>query len=303
MSLRSLDFLFREAGINLRRDRLITFAAATTVGVALTILGASLLFFLNLRLWTERVASRIEVMAYFNSVPRERAENVTATVGGWPGVREAVFVPQEEAWEELRKTLARGGELTDTKNPLPDAVRVVATDPVLVPRLAARLEGLPEIETTKPTSAESRNPRSVLRSILALRNGAQIALLVVGILMSLAAVLIVHNTIRLTLLARWREIGIMQLVGATDLFVAAAFLLEGAFHGAVGAALSWAILLPAYSYLRHLAAQSHPLLLLVTPLAAWQLAFALLGWGVFVGVSGSLLAVRKFLHSRPHWET
>jgi len=126
---------------------------------------------------------------------------------------------------------------------------------------------------------------------------------VIGFLVAIAGVFIVHNTIRLALHARRREIYIMQLIGAGRGVIAAPFLLEGILHGALGAALSCCVLLPAHMYLRSLSERSTLFLLLAPDNALITFGVGLIVAGAFLGLTGSAFSVRRYLRRKPEWQS
>jgi cell division transport system permease protein len=126
---------------------------------------------------------------------------------------------------------------------------------------------------------------------------------IVAILVSVAAVVVIHNTIRLTLHSRWREIYIMQLVGATRSLIAAPFLLEGIIHGLLGATVTCCILIPVHMYLRSVASRSAPFWALAPDYQLLHFGLAVIAAGAVLGLTGSAFSVRRYLHRKPRWHT
>ena len=291
-----INFIFREAARQMRRERLIAIATISTVAVLLLVLGALVLFYLNLSLWTGRIAQELEVWAYFaKDVPRAEAERTAAQVGQWAEVASAEFVPKEEGMRKLRTYLPGSAALRGLGNPLPDGVRLRVRDPRLVPAVAWRLAGLPGIKDVLPTPLVER--------VIKVKRAITWAGGIIAALVTVAGVFIVHNTVRLALHSRWREIYIMQLVGATRTFVAAPFIVEGLVHGFLGAAAACCLLIPAHMYLRSLSARAAPFFLLMPDRAMLTFGLCLLLTGAFLGLTGSIVSVRRFLLRRPDWHT
>jgi len=291
-----INFIFREAARQMRRERLIAIATISTVAVLLLVLGALVLFYLNLSLWTGRIAQELEVWAYFaKDVPRAEAERTAAQVGQWAEVASAEFVPKEEGMKKLRTYLPGSSALRGLGNPLPDGVRIRVRDPRLVPAVAWRLAGLPGIKDVLPTPLVER--------VIKVKRAITWAGGIIAALVTVAGVFIVHNTVRLALHSRWREIYIMQLVGATRTFVAAPFIVEGLVHGFLGAAAACCLLIPAHMYLRSLSARAAPFFLLMPDRAMLTFGLCLLLTGAFLGLTGSIVSVRRFLLRRPDWHT
>jgi cell division transport system permease protein len=292
----TLEFVLRETGLHLRRERLIAIATVSTVAVLLVLLGTIVFFLLDLRAWTHRMADELEIWGFFDKdVPREDALKASEPIGAWPEVRSVKFVTKEEGWERQRQTFAGSAAFRDIENPLPDAVRIKAREPEQVANVAHRLEEVPGIHTVNWGG-------SLARSLVKFKRAVDGAGIVASLLALVAGVFIVHNTIRLGLHSRWREIYIMQLVGATRSLIAVPFLLEGMLHGTLGAALACCVLIPAHMYLRSLTARSAPFLLLAPDSILLPSSLGLLLVGALLGVTGSTLSVRRYLRQKPEWQ-
>lgn len=297
-----IDFVCRETLLHLRRERLIAIATVSTVAVLFLVLGAIVLFLLNVRLWTERMAQELEVSAYFTrEVARADALAASREIAAWPEVQSAVFVPKEEGWKWLQERLAGSVNLRGLDNPLPDKVCVRVRDPELVGEVAEKLEGVDGVQDVVPSAAAQRAPGSFAKGVLRLRRAVTLAGIIVSVLVAVAGIFIVHNTVRLALHARWREIYIMQLVGATRAVVAAPFLLEGAVHGLLGAAGAACLLVPTHMYLRSLSAHSAPFFFLAPDSMLLPFSLYLLLAGAVLGLTGSIASLRRFLRRRPEW--
>ena len=294
MILRRLEFVMREMALALVRHPLMTFAAVSSAAAALAIVGGAALLWFNLNRWGEQVLSEVQVTAYLRRyLPRPQAMVVYGQVRSWPEVRRAAFVTQEELLERLQRRLGSNpGLLRLNPNPLPDAIEVQTVDAEQVRGLARRLVALPDVE--RVISAQT-----TLRTLLTMRRVVRLIGLVGGGLLALGALVIISNTIRLTLFARRREISIMQMVGATDRFVAAPFVLEGVAHGLSGALVACAILIPGYLALAR-AWQNHlPAFPPLPQRDLVDLAIALVAAGVLFGAAASLASVGRFLRHQP----
>jgi cell division transport system permease protein len=285
--LRTIEFALGQALTNIRRHSLMSAAATSTVAVALCIVGAAGLFLANVNLWTRRVVGEAEVYVYVSKrLSRSDALALQQRINSLPQVAATVLVRREDAYRDLAAHLGRS--LSGVPNPLPDAIRVRTHDASQVSDMATVVGAWPEVE--KVVHAEK-----TIRVLLTVRRMVGIGTVVAGALLALAAMLIVHNTIRLTLGARRREIGIMQLVGATPSFVAAPFLLEGAFHGVVGAVLALALLIPGYAYIHHILGRNLTLLPLLPLGALVDCGVLLVGGGLVIACLATALSLVRFM--------
>ena len=293
-----LEFIWRETLLQLRRERLIAISTISIVAVLLVLLGANLLFLTNLRLWTGRTAAEVEVSAFFTrGYDRLSAQRAAKEIALWPEVESVRFIPREEGWEQLQKSLTGSRQLRGfDASVLPDAVFVRVHDPSQAEPVAKKLQAVVGVKDVPNAFGD------FARAVVRFKRAVTWAGIVVAILVGLAGLFIVHNTVRLALYARWREIYIMQLVGATRSLIAAPFLLEGAIHGAVGAWLACCVLIPTHMYLRTVAARSAPFFLLQPDQALLPFGCYLVLGGALLGVIGSAFSLRRFLRRKPEWQ-
>lgn len=297
MGLSTVDFIIQEVATNLRRDRVITFATVAVVAVAVCVLGGVMLLFLNLGLWTERVADELKATVYLKSdVSRAQAMTLRSQLARWPNVSAAKLVTKEEGWEKFQRIYPITGRLERFPIPWTDAIEVHASSAEKVPGIVKRLAALRETKDLVPTPQEVGTQGSVPQQIIRLRHWVRSAAFVLSLVMALAGFLIIHNTIRLSLFARRREIAIMQAVGATPRFITAPFMIEGAVHGLVGATLACCILVPIHMYLRAQAANAGWAWIQLLPdNELLAVAAVLIFGGALLGAAGAWLSLRRYL--------
>jgi cell division transport system permease protein len=304
VSWNTVDFVCRETALHLRRERLIAVTTISTIAVLMLVLGSLVLLMLDIRSLTHNLRDMLEVRAYFpRDFPRARAQEAAKAVARWPEVRTAKLLPKEEGWRWLSRTIVSSRKLRGMENPLPDGIAAYVKEPELVPRVAAKLEALRGVKDVVPSAAESKQKGGFTYRLIQgkqILTGAGVA---VSLLVALAGVLIVHNTIRLALHSRWREIYIMQLIGAGRGVIAAPFLLEGMLHGALGALLASCLLLPAHMYLRSLSAESLPFVVLAPDNLLTWFGLGMFAAGAALGLTGSAFSVRRYLRKKPEWQT
>lgn len=292
MHIRTLVYFIREAFVNLRKNSLIAIAAISTVMISLLLLGFVLLVVVNINFLSQQLSSKVEIAAYMrrDSTEKER-ESVHSKIQDMPDVKEVRFVSKEEALGMLQKSMGDKVRMEDiiAANPLPDAFEVKVKDAHAVTRVAKALKSIPEVE-------EVVYGQEILSKLLSISYGVQVVGLVSIALLGLATILLIMNTIRLTVFARRKEIRIMQLVGATDWFIRWPFLLEGTFQGLIGATVSCVFLWFGYGELMEFLKHTMPFLPFVQDkMMMIHLCAILSAFGVFLGSMGSLLAVGRFL--------
>jgi len=290
--LRTVEFFLQEVAANLRRNGLMTLAAVVIVTLSLTVLGTFFLLMLNLQTLAQQEASKVEVNAFLRSnLTEETISALQADIASLSGVVAVRYVSPTEGLQQLQAELGLEflSELAAEENPLPGKFEIKTASSDQVPQVAAQvadLEGIEEVTYGGEIVVRLN------RLVHALRAVGLTALVLLG----LATCGIIHNAIRLTIVARHREIRIMQLVGATRWFIRTPFLLEGLFHGLTGAVLACILLLAGYRQAVSVAATVLPWLKLVHPetlMPAFSLALLAVG-GVF-GAAGSIISLNRFL--------
>jgi cell division transport system permease protein len=208
--------------------------SVATIGTSLVLVGAFGLLLANMRGLLDEFGDALQVTAYLEDglTPDAQQElaRVAATVEGVSAVR---LVSEEEALERFRSGVGRGAALLEglSENPLPASLELTLEpdrrSAAGLEIVVASLDGLPGIAEL---SSGADWVEGYLRA-LALVRGIGIGL---GVILALATLLIVANTIRLAILSRRDELEILSLVGASRVFVSTPFLLEGLLQGAAG---------------------------------------------------------------------
>jgi cell division transport system permease protein len=276
----------------LRRGGLMTVAATTTMLVALTVAGGGALVSANLVHVAALLEDQVEVVVLLrDGLAPAQQRRTLAAVEALPGVRRAVLVGRAEALRRLQTAYGMPASLAESlpSNPLPDSIEVRVHD-------AARVRGVAEAARRLPGVDDVVFGTPVVDRLVAVTRAVRISAGVVAGVLAAAALLIITNTIRLTVSARRQEIEIMTLVGATPGFIRGPFLWEGALQGALAAAAASCLLGGGYAWLAARVAASLPFLPLLSPAAVLPGVVALV-WaaGIAVGVGGSALGLRRYL--------
>ncbi|MBE9111718.1 ABC transporter permease [Nodosilinea sp. LEGE 07298] len=293
--LTKFDYLLRETLLGLRRGGWMNWAAISTITVLLFLFGISLQSTWQLERLLNQFGSQLEVSAYLQS--GFQASDLKPVVEAFPDVVTVTPVTKESAWADLVADLGLSdiaGATDQLKgNPLVDELKVKARDSEAVPAIASQLQALDGID-------EVRYIDEAVTRLAQLNDGLKWASLFVITILTLTATAVITTTIRLIVLARRREIEVMQLVGATRIWIYLPFILQGAAFGLAGATVAWGLLFAVQRFLTELATQQADFIqfvvqgLALTPQQLILLPASLLGLGTLVGLIGSLLAVRKF---------
>ncbi|HIK55631.1 MAG TPA: ABC transporter permease [Synechococcales cyanobacterium M55_K2018_004] len=289
------DYLLRETLLGLRRGGWMNWAAVSTVTVLLFLFGLSLQSSWQLEGLLGQFGSQLEISVFLET--GVQAETLQPLVARIPEVTEVVSISKEVAWQELVNELGisdiRGATEQLNGNPLVDELKVKARSSEQVSPLAEKLgqmEGVDQVQYVD----------EAVQRIAQLNQGLNWVSLVITTMLSLTAIAVITTTIRLIVMARRREIEVMQLVGATNTWIYLPFVLQGVAFGVVGAVISWGMILGIQEFVGGLLAQQADFIQFLaqgfqlSPEKSLLLPLALLGLGVSVGFVGSLFAVRKF---------
>lgn len=293
--LTKLNYLMRETLLGLRRGGWMNWAAISTVTVLLFLFGVNLQASWQLERLLNQFGSQLEVSVYLQEAAEPTA--LQASVAALPEVASVTVVPREEAWASLIKDLGVADIAAATDqlngNPLVDELRVQVRDAETVASLAQRLKQLPGVDTVQYLA-------EAVQRLDQLNRGFRWLSVSVTTLLTLTAIAVITTTIRLIVMARRREIEVMQLVGATTGWIYFPFILQGLAFGVAGAAIAWGLLGAVQQFLRSLLVQQADFIqflaqgLALSATEQTVLSLVLLGFGGSVGLLGSLLAVRRF---------
>ncbi len=239
------QFVFQEVWTGLRRNLTMTIALVVVVAISLSLLGTGLLFVKQVdntrTYWQGRVQLSIYLCTATSASPQCK-QNGPATVTQRnsifhdltalksQGVEAVYYESQAQAFQRFKKDFAQDRSFSSlvTQSEIPDSFQVKlrnaqADYPVVAGTVAGR-QGVDNIV----------NVQSILSNFYKLLDGARNAVIVVAIILVIAAILLVANTIRLSAFNRRRETSIMRLVGASNFYVQLPFLLEGIIAGIFG---------------------------------------------------------------------
>jgi cell division transport system permease protein len=245
------------------------------------------------------VRSKVLVDVYFKrSATKADIDRVTRLVRQTPGVGKVQFISTQQALESQRKQ--GRGEYFDLlgSNPLPDLLRVTPKDPSDIDHVrdalapAAPSGGRSVID---PAIDEVQDRKNDTDKILSATRVVKLTMALLAGLLVVASVLLVANTIRLSLYARRREVEVMKLVGATDWFIRWPFVLEGVLVGAIGGALAVVLLGVVKLALVDPLAADFALIAAPRTINFPLLIVVLLIASIAVSALGSGLSLRRFL--------
>jgi cell division transport system permease protein len=235
-----LDYVARETAANLFRNVTLTLASVLTVVVSLTLFGSALLLRQGVENANDRFKGGIEFIVYLQpQVTADQKDSVQRDLDDNPDVRDYTYVNQDETFEEFKRLFANSPQLVDSVTPeiLPSSFRVAprVQDPEVVKALGDQFE-------SKPGVYEVVFAFEVVQRIQETFNKIGVRFLAAAVLLLVAALMLILNTIRVAMFARRREIEVMKLVGATNWFIRVPFIVEGIIQTLLGAAVAVGIM-------------------------------------------------------------
>lgn len=291
-------FFIREALRSLGRNAVPSFAALASVLVTLLVLGVFIPIVQATTGAANEVRGRVLVNVYLDAgASAADAARVKALLSGNAAVEKVEFVSKAQALREEKAKNPEAYELLGS-NPLPDTFRVTPKDPdetnELISALAPQTPGGgvtavdPAIDVVKSSKDDTQKILTATK-VVKYTTGLLAALLVI------ASILLISNTIRLSLFSRRREIQVMKLVGATDGFIRWPFVLEGVIVGALGALLAVLLLGVMKVALVDPLVSDFALLAAPDTIGFGVLVAVLVAAGIAVSAVGSAISLRRFL--------
>jgi cell division transport system permease protein len=294
-----LGFFLREATRSMSRNAVPSFAAMASVLVTVLVLGMFIPVVQATTGAANDVRGRVLVNVYLKTTSKpadvDRVRGLLASKVDHVG--RVQYVSKAAALAEQRKRYPEAYDLLGS-NPLPDTFRVTPDKPdnalALRDALSPAAPGGGRT-TIDPAIASVKNSRDDTQKILVATRVVKLTTGLLTVLLVVASVLLVSNTIRLSLFSRRREVEVMKLVGATDWFIRWPFVIEGIVLGAMGGAVAILLLLVGKIALLDPLTQQFSLLAAPDTIHFGLLVAVLLLASVSVSAAGSGLSLRRFL--------
>lgn len=290
---KNVGYLLREGIRSIFRHGFMSFAAICVTVACLIIMGSFSLILYNLNIMVQDLEQENEILVYVDENLNEaEAKSVGSQINLIENVHQSQFVSREEALENFvekqgDENLFAGLDATTLRH-----------------RFVVTLEDNSKMEQTveliRPISgvAEISAPYELEEGFRTIERALQIASVAIIAVLLIVTLFIISNTIKLAMLDRKDEIAIMKMVGATDGFIRLPFFVEGFVIGLMGAAIAFILQWGLYDFLvKNIASVDSLQLFHFVPFGEvlWVMIPAFTIAGLFVGVFGSLMSIRKFL--------
>jgi cell division transport system permease protein len=295
MRLGLLVYFLRKALGNIRANPFLSLVTLSTIAISMLILGLFSLIYLNVQQSLHQMGGELQITAYLQeTISSEQAKVLRSKVADWPEVEGIIYISKEQALARFRSQLREYAGILEglKKNPLPASLELTLMAQYgrsgNIKELSTRLGRLPGV-------AEVQYGRKWMAKLRVFVEVMKLVGITVGGLLLIATIFVISNTIKLTFYSRREELEIMRLVGATDFFIKAPFLIEGLLHGLGGALLAAGGLSLLILFLFSNLDLPLRLAVMAGSLPTGQLIAGFLGLGLLLGVLGSMVSLRRFL--------
>ncbi len=291
MKHNNFGYLMGEGVRAMFKHGFMSFAAICITVACLVIVNSFLLISYNMSLMVDDLQKKMEVVVIIDETYTEaESKSVGSEINLIENVDNAKFVSREEALEDFIGDSDRSlFEGLDPEN-FRDQYEITLVDNAKVAETKAALERVSGV-------AEVHAPDEMANALATIRNVLYVATIAIASVLLIVSLIIISNTIRLAMLDRREEIGIMKMVGATNGFIRFPFLIEGFFLGLFGAVISFFVEWGLYVVIRNAIISTDLQFITFVPFSDVILAMvaSCAGAGFCIGILGSLLSIRRFL--------
>jgi cell division transport system permease protein len=292
--LRLWSTYFKQALSSILYNRLIYAISVGTIAISLLIFGTFVLLSVNLKTWIQGWGQTLSISVYLkDGIDEATRERIRAAITTLQGAEIKGFVSKEKALQDMRGMLGSQAGLLDglTRNPLPASFEVAfrnvdraGFEPKRIKEALEKVGGVDEVQYSEQWLDQFEGLLYVLK----------LAGLAIGGLLCVAVLFIITNTLKLAIYSRRNEIEIFKLVGATDWYVKAPLLIEGALQGVLGALIALGVLLSVHVIVSSKVIQIFGLPLMDFVFLSESYALGILCLGLVLGLLGSFIAIGRF---------
>lgn len=291
---------FRDAYYNIKRNMLMSTASIASVVAALIIMGIVLVIAINVSYIVNEVESNLEMKVYLSDdMTDQRISEINEYIKSNEHVTQITYISKEEALEEFASWFSGNEEellkgYAQSGNPLPRSFVVKIDD-------ADNLEAVYNIIMEYDGVTDVVYGKEYVSVLLKFNKLINTISLIVVLILSTVSLFTIYNTIKLTIYARRNDVEIMKYVGASSSFIKVPFIIEGSVLGLIGAIAAVMLLRGGYTMVIGMMQLSSvlPLSASLAPFNAviYKITISFLLYGFFIGATGSLISVSKFLRT------
>ena len=297
MSMSRFGYNIKQAFSQMGRNKGMYFTSILAISAMMLILGLFFVSFVNVNMFARSIGKDYNVIQIYmkDSNTKEVTDKVGVSLNKIKGVEKVDYVTKDQALDTLKERWGDNGYLLENlpENPLPDSYTVYVSDKDAANRVA---ESAPSIEGVDDVVYY----RDTIEKLSQLSHFIEVGSLIAMGFLIIVSIIIVANTIKLTVFNREKEIGIMKYLGATNWFVKAPFIWGGVIVGVLSSVIATGLTYLIYSKLTGIIGSDVLRILSVSLVPAEQLTNMLLimflSIGIGIGVIGSAISIRRFLN-------
>lgn len=292
LNINSLRYCLRQSFVSIFRNIWLVLVTAGIIAVSLSIFGGFLLVVINTGQIITNVESNVEIGVFLHN--DANVKEIQFKLDNLKGVKNYTYVSKEQGLEDFSKSMNNRiplEGLSGENNPIPDLFRVRVVKAEMVPELAREIQGYPGVETVE-------YGEQLIDLLNRVTGWLNTVFLVLSTLLSLGAIFLIITTIRISVMSRQEEIGIMKYLGASNSFIRFPFILEGIVIGWIGTLLAVSVLSAVY-YRLVVSLNQEALAFFIQPVTDLEilipLIIGLLVMGTLLGGLGSMVSIHKHL--------
>lgn len=285
----SISYTLRESLSGFTRARLSTIVSIITITISLLLLGVFAILTINASQFIEELRNKVELEAFLQEpLNRQEIADLEKRITGIEGVQRVTFISKEEAAKIFHEEFGEDINKVLDFNPLPPSFKITLKDGF---KTSAGAQGVNDQLVALKGVDHVLYRKALLNLIDERTTSVNNLTLALGVLVSLSAIFLVSNTIRLAIYAKRRLIRTMELVGATAGFIRLPFLLEGILQGFIGGVVAAAVLYFLLEYAAPFVSRDFSGFLRMDRLFYVMVVVA----GTSLGLLGSLISIARFI--------
>ncbi len=296
-------YFVRESVQNFRRNWVMSLGAVITIFMSLLLVGLSLAAGYVVQEIVQDVEGKVTIQVFIkDGVATEDVDALQQYLLDDELVASVDYTSKEEALEKFKEQMAESPEIVEQieGNPLPASLDVTLNEPRDVTVVVTKIKDsdLFIAIADRPDNPEEslKYGQQVVDQLFAVTRIIRYIGVVFIAMLAVVSLIFINNTIRLAIYARRKEIGIMRLVGASNWFIRAPFLLEGIMQALIGAGLAILVIVTSQALLLPRLTEALPFMPVDLPTGALvQMSLILIAAGIFIGLVGSGFALRRYL--------
>lgn len=294
--LNSWGYAVKQAFKQVFRNRAMSVASMFSITAMLLILGLFFILVVNVNMVSETAKKQLDTIQVYllDTTTYEEASAMLSQLQATEGVKEARYLSDQEAMAQWRAKWGDNAYLLDglENNPLPNSLVIKVTMLEAADDVVAKVKTFAGIEDIKYY-------KDTVDQLMRVSKFMQVNAMIIIIFLVVVSVVVVSNTIKLTVLAREREISIMKYIGATNWFIRGPFLVEGILIGILSSLISAGIV--SFLYYKITELIGHEIFVMLSTsmvpgdFLTVRLIWIFLALGVSIGACGSIVSMRRFL--------